>query len=189
MYPHFPIELAFIWIDKLAFWHSDFLIRLDLMKNIARDFQHLKNGSCWVTRPDIGLFRTITGRQKRYWELLGCTTKNASRSQWNHGTGWWMNFYMHPNCPDNRERKRRKRYYFDHGTGVYFWEKKLRGTVMKIPESLIKEGHFTRIGNPEFKRSTPKGTSDSMRSMEWDLNQNINLSQAAKFLNLENFLS
>ncbi|MCP1335909.1 hypothetical protein [Futiania mangrovi] len=193
MYPHFPVELAFMWIDKIAFWHSDFLLAHDMMERVATQFESLPQGECFVTHPGHPI-RTrlkwlLNAKDARYWELLGCTTKEASKSQWDNGTSWWMNFQDHPNCPDKVEYERRAKCYYDHGSGIRYWHQKCGGRVRFIYETEIAHGHFTKIGNPDFKRSIPAGQSDSLRLMEQDMSRNFGLVEAAKKMRIEDLLS
>ena len=44
LYPHFPLEFAFLFCERLAFWHSDLLIRLPQMQDIAGQFESLQQG-------------------------------------------------------------------------------------------------------------------------------------------------
>ena len=188
LYPHFPLELAFAWVDRLAFWHSDLLVREGRMRSYAESFEALQDGECAATKPAFWLRTLLSAKQRRYWELLGCTTRGASRDQWDRGAGWWCNFHMHINCPSEQEREHRKRFYYDAGTGIWFWATKLNGKVQTIPEKEIKEGHFTKIGNPNFQRSIPQNQSATMRDMRGDLDRNIDLKRAATSLDLGHLL-
>lgn len=192
MYPHFPVELVFKWIDKLAFWHSDLLLTPKQIHRFARQFEKLEDGACIATRPGSSfharLKQSLKGDKGRYWELLGCTTKGASQDQWNKGSGWWYNFHLHVNCPSDDEFNARKDWYFDHGTGVKYWHKKLGGKVHLIPEHLLERGHFSKIGKPDFIRSMENGKFNSMRSMETDMARNFELVSAAKSMQLDHLL-
>lgn len=150
MYPHFPLEFAFAWAPRLAFWHADLLMTVPQMQAYARRFEALADGEMIVVEP------TPTRRQKllkphtlRYWELLGCTTAKASRSNFDTGCGWWLCFYLHPHCAGDAERKKRTAMYWDCGVGVRWWgdhEAQSQGCrLITIPESAIDAGHFTRM--------------------------------------------
>jgi hypothetical protein len=106
LYPHFPMEFVFRFCDKLAFWHSDLLIRQNLMRRLAAQFDAIPDGETIATYENQGLRHAFTKSRKRYWELVGCTTRSASLSQFKSGCGWWMNFKDHPNCPNEKERLR-----------------------------------------------------------------------------------
>jgi hypothetical protein len=55
-----------------------------------------------------------------------------------------MNFSEHPSVREEAERRKRARYYFDHGTGIMYWARHCGGRVRPIPQSLVHEGHCTR---------------------------------------------
>ena len=81
MWPHFPLEFAFLFADRLAFWHADLLCRLDVMRRLQSTFESLPDGALAAV-PDYGGRRNLLKfRHHRYWELVGCTTKSASESQ------------------------------------------------------------------------------------------------------------
>ncbi len=42
MYMHFPLEFVFLWAPRLAFWHSDLLCRVPVMKELAAKFEALQ---------------------------------------------------------------------------------------------------------------------------------------------------
>jgi hypothetical protein len=187
MYPHFVIDLVFAWADRLAFWHSDLLVREAKLRDYTARFERLADGECWATKP-AWRRAILDPRKRRYWELLGCTTRGASRAHWETGTGWLSNFHMHPNCPDERERERRRYYNFDMGTGIWYWANKLGGKVHLISEKDIAEGHFTKIGNPNYKRSVPQNQSASNRNMFRELEDSFELTEAAGSLGLAHLL-
>ncbi len=182
LYPHFPVELMWQFIDKLAFWHSDLLIRRPLMTELASKFEHMKNGVTAATYQFPG-WRNIFTKQ-RYWELVGCTTKAASLNQFENGTGWWMAFADHPNCPSETEYRRRKRAYWDHGSGIHYWKKRYHGEVLVINDDRLHEGHCTKINNPNYVGEFDRTTSDSQRSMNKELAQNFSLREICEKLSL-----
>ncbi len=185
IYMHFPLEFAFLFVDRLAFWHSDLLVRAEKLRTIAEMFAGLGDGSMAAVEPRRTLLQTLKTKGRRYWELIGCTTKGASRSQFEHGCGWWMNFAAHPNCPDAWERQRRQRYYWDHGVGIHYWAKNYGGNVLTIRESEVAEGHCTRIGNKNYQRMAP---DDATRLLPKELSVNFDLLQVCRALDLEDFL-
>lgn len=187
MYPHFPLEFMFLFAPRLATWHSDFLIPKENMREFATLFERLADGETFVTEPGINRRRKFARRQHRYWELIACTTAGASRSQYENGAGWWKTYAHHINCPSQRAFKKRKRYYWDHGSGVYFWEKQCGGKVEIIESSAIKQWHFTKIGNKDFVRSAPIEQNAS-REMSVDLRRNFDLLKICRDLGLEDFL-
>ena len=184
LYPHFPMEFVFRFCDRLAFWHSDLLLRQDLMGKLANQFAQIQDGETIATYEDQGLRHIFTKSRRRYWELVGCTTRAASLSQFQSGCGWWMSFKDHPNCPSEEERAKRGAYFWDHGAGIYYWHKKCSGRVTLLRDTAIHEGHFTKIGNPAYRRTFPPDTSDAQRMMSKELTQSFNLSNACKMLGL-----
>jgi len=169
---HFPLEFVFLFADRLAFWHADLMVRKENMRAYAARFAALADGAMIVTDPKIGWRHRFTVRGRRYWELVGCTTRGASRSQFEQGAGWWMNFQKHPNCPSEAERQRRAPYYWDCGAGIFYWHKRLGGDVGFIPESEVEEGHCSRIHNPRYKPVSP---DNERRNLSVDLRHNYDL--------------
>jgi len=158
MWPHFPLEFVFMWAPRLAFWHSDLLIRIETMRQLAKMFEGLEDGGmAAVPSFGVGLRDIFRRRKHRYWELLGCTTRGASEDQFRHGTGWWRHFAEHPNTPAE-EKNDRARYYYESGVGVMYWKRKYRRRVIDIPEKSVSEGHCTRIGNSKYVIDENKGT-------------------------------
>jgi hypothetical protein len=185
LYPHFPLEFAFLFTDRIAFWHSDLLVRMPLMRALAQSFSTLEDGRTAVTACSPGLRHMFSIKKQRYWELIGCTTRAASKSQFDKGCGWWMAFWDHPNCPSAAERERRRRYNWDHGSGIYYWHKKMGGDVTIIKDKSLHEGHFTKIGKKNYVRSTPLlDGSDAQRSMNQEMNANFSLAAACRSMGL-----
>lgn len=171
MWPHFPLEFAFLYSDRLAFWHADLLCRLEVMQKLATTFGELPDGEMAAVR-DIGGRRNLLHFHKhRYWELVGCTTKTASESQFRHGCGWWRNIKDHPKCIDEKERTRRARYYYDSGVGIMYWKRRYQGKITEIPERLVAEGHCTSINKKNYRQVQPGGQRDL--TAEIDLNFDI----------------
>jgi len=184
LYPHFVLELAFAFCDRLAFWHSDLLVRLPLLQKLADDFAQLADGQVAAVPSRGGRKGILRPWSHRYWELIGCTTKTASKEQFEIGAGWWYNFYSHPNFRGRRTLFGRP-YYWDHGTGVMYWARKRKACVYEIPEKLIAEGHFTSIGTRNYRRYSP---NNHMRNLNVDLRANFNLTTCAERLGLGQFL-
>jgi hypothetical protein len=171
MWMHFPLEFVFLFSDRLAFWHSDLLCRLETMRQLVDVFESLHEGAVAAV-PDLGGRRNfLKFRHHRYWELVGCTTRSASESQFEHGSGWWRHFECHPCRISEHERRRRARYYYDHGVGVMYWKRRCDGQVIEIPEKLVMEGHCTSINKGDYRRVVPGGPSNLVA--EIDLNFDI----------------
>ena len=183
MYPHFVIEFAFAFAPRLAFWHSDLLLRKNALEKAIRLFEGLDDGAMAATQQSEGRLAFLRPRQRRYWELLGCMTRAASRANFESGCGWWLNFWEHPRCPSPRERARRARYYWECGTGIRYWHQRCGGRVDLIPEREVAEGHFTRIGNNRYR--AVEGGDDWRRDLTKELALNFELVQAVRQLEIE----
>lgn len=184
LYPHFVMELAFVFCDRLAFWHSDLLVRLPVMQSLADMFGELPDGEVAAVPGRGGVRQWLKPWSHRYWELIGCTTRAASRDQFELGAGWWYNFPGHPNFKGSGKLFGQP-YYWDHGTGIMYWARHRRAKVHEIPERLVAEGHFTSIGAKKYVRKSP---NSHMRSLNADLNANFDLAVCANKLGLERLL-
>lgn len=185
MYPHFPIEFTFAFAPRLAFWHSDLIIRKEKMLHFASLFENLKDNQMAATKEHVGLLTALNTKKLRLWELLGCMTKGASLDNFEKGCGWWLNFYNHPNCPSEKEKAKRKLYHWECGVGIRYWQKRYSGNVVLIDEQEIDEGHFTRINNKQYVAASP---NDWRRDISKDLIQNFELANACNSLKLQEFL-
>lgn len=67
LYPHFPLEFAFLFADRLAFWHSDLLVRLPLLRSLAQIFATQADDSTTVTASSPGLRHLFSVSKKRHW--------------------------------------------------------------------------------------------------------------------------
>jgi hypothetical protein len=186
LYPHFPLEFAFLFSSKLAFWHSDLLIRREKMRDLARWSDGLSDGRTAACRADPGLRHRYLPWRKRYWELVGCTTRAASRDQFEKGCGWWMAYWAHPN--QTRGDFVRRWYYWDHGAGIWYWHKRAGGNCDVLDAAAYAEGHFTKIGNKAYVGSREPNGSDVRRSMSEELARNFDLRQACESLDLADLL-
>lgn len=184
MYPHFPLEFTFLFAPRLAFWHSDLLVRIEKMRRIADLFAALQDGETAAV-PERRLRHLLTPHKTRYWELIGCTTRGASQSQFEHGCGWWMNFWFHPNHPE-RGSPRLSKYNWDHGSGVMYWHRHCNGKVRDLSLVELEEGHFSQIGKTDYKRVSP---THYMRNMGAELSLNYELAACTRKLDLEWLLS
>lgn len=186
MKPHFVLDYVFAFAPRLAFWHSDLLIRPEKMKRYADQFAALSDGDMIAVDQDVGFRRYWKPKELRYWELLGCTTAGASRSNFDTGCGWWLAFYLHPNCPTIPERKQRFPYHWEYGVGIRYWRNRYNKTVGAIPEDEVAEGHFTRINNAKYKAVSH---SDWRRNLSKDLSANFDLKQSCEKLGLLQMLA
>lgn len=185
LWPHFPLEFAFLWSERLAFWHADLLVRLPLLAELVDLFGKIPDGHMAACPGNgRGLRDLFRYRNHRMWELIGVTTAGASEDQYRNGCGWWRNFALHPNCPPN-EYKDRSRYYYDSGVGIMYWHRKCGGVVHRLPTKRINEGHCTSINNRDYiKLKDASGRTPLGKQMDL----NYHLPTEAKRMGLEDFL-
>src|SRR5665213_546815 len=184
MFPHFPLEFVFLFADRFAFWHSDLLCRLEVMNKLKNVFEGLQDGAMAAV-PDLGSRRRFYRfRHHRYWELVGCTTRAASKSQFEHGAGWWRLFQFHPNCPNEKERRRRAKYYYDHGVNIMYWKRHYHGQVIDIPRQMVDEGHCTSINKKSYQWMEPGGE----RNQPKEIDLNFDIEEVASRLGISQLL-
>ena len=181
----FPLEFVFLFAPRLAFWHSDLLIREPLFRELADLFRQLPDGETAAVDGRKRWYRNFVGKRGRYWELVGCTTRAASRDQYEKACGWWRRPQLHPNCMDEAQRQVRQNYTIDHGAGILVWQERYGGTVRAIPSAPLDEGHCTRIGNRRYK---PQSPNDWRRDLSKDLPSNYDLKEVCARLGLTRFL-
>lgn len=185
MWPHFPLEFAFLFTNKLAFWHADLLVRHHIMQKIGEMFLAMRDGEIAAVGQHVAFSKLLRPKMRRYWELIGCTTKGASNDQFRKGCGWWMNFYAHPNCPNTEERMIRREYYWDSGVGIRYWSDKYKKPIRLIKESLVQEGHCSQIKHKEYERLPPDKYG---RDLSKELRHNFELTKVCTRLGLEDLL-
>jgi len=184
MWPHFPLEFAFLFADRLAFWHADLLCSLEAIRHLRDVFESLPDGALAAV-PDFGGRRNLFKfRHHRYWELVGCTTKSASKSQFEHGSGWWRYIKYHPQCTDQDELRRRARYYYDSGVGIMYWKRHYGGQVIDIQEKLVAEGHCTSINKKNYRQAQP----GAARNLGAEIDLNFDIEEVAARLGIAHLL-
>ena len=184
LWPHFVIEFAHVFAERLAFWHSDLLLRKAQLADYARRFESLPQGRVMATQQHRSWKSRLIGKKlPRAWELLGCVTREGSQDLFAKGCGWWMCFYLHPMHVGHVERLRRTHEYWDHGTGVLYWARHAGGDLELIPERDIQEGHFTRIGREASYKVL--GGTDWRRDLTKDLANNFSLEAACVHFDLK----
>jgi hypothetical protein len=159
MWMHFPLEFAFLYTDILAFWHSDVLPPLSTLSAVAGEFETIQPGQyigvrdnpTWARRLDR-FQKYVLGRRnwrgvrivnaRRWFEVVGCTTREASRSQYSNGCGWWRHIECHPNAPDFIKQGHP---HYDHGVGIYWWETYFAGKAFELATD-IAPFHYTTKG-------------------------------------------
>jgi hypothetical protein len=185
MFFMFPLEFAFLFAPRLAFWHADLLCRTSRIRELAATFDALKDGEMAAVLDKGGRRHVFSFRRHRFWELAGCTTAAASRDQFQRGTGWWRSFAHHPNCPDPDERARREKYSDDFGFGVMYWKRRCGGRGLTIASRPLHEGHCTSIAHKNYKRVGPEGDT---RNMPAELDLNYDIAQVARRLEIAHLL-
>ncbi len=180
LFPHFVLEFAFLFAKRLAFWHSDLLLRPSDMANFAEQFAALEDGEMAAVRSPGGWRGWFAGRTRRCWELLGCTTQGASRDQFERGCGWWMHFEHHPNFsgPPGFHP------HWEYGCGIWHWRSQ-GGRVHDLSERHVAYGHFSRTRNAAYEAST---ANNVFRNLNRDIMQNYKLTDCAHELGLSAYL-
>lgn len=181
LYPHFVLEFVFLFADRLSFWHSDLLLTESDMAGFAASFADLADGEMAAVASPSGWRRWLAGGRSRYWELLGCTTSGASRSQFNRGCGWWMNFDRHPNAEASDSRQ----HHWEYGCGIRHWQTSCGGRVHEIPEDKVSYGHFTRIGKSDYQASEKNNV---FRDLNQDIQANFDIRRCVESLELGHLL-
>jgi hypothetical protein len=175
MWMHFVIEFAFLFAERLAFWHSDLLCSREAMARYATVFTDLKDGEMAAVKHLHGWFGFRDRHKNHYGELLACTTRGASRSQFTNGCGWWRHIECHPNY--NKVFHKGQSYYYEHGVGIWIWNKKFGGhvRVIKVNE---KDGHCSA-----YLQNLPK-----LQTKQAEMNNYCDLVSIASNLGIENLL-
>ncbi|MGI9499574.1 MAG: hypothetical protein ACR2P3_06025 [Geminicoccaceae bacterium] len=181
LYPHFVLEFVFLFTDRLAFWHSDLLLTEPDMAGFAASFDRLDDGEMAAVRSRSRWRRWLPYGEDRYWELLGCTTRGASQSQFDQGCGWWMHFNRHPNAP----RPGPGRHHWEYGNGIRHWQRSCGGIVQEISQDQVCYGHFTRIGKQDYRASEKNNV---YRNLNKDLQSNFDIRQCVQSLDLSHLL-
>jgi hypothetical protein len=186
MWPHFPLEFAFLWTDRLAFWHADLLCRLPVLEQLTKTFESLEDGQMAAVLDKGGRRNYLNFKSHRYWELCGCTTAGASENQFYNGTGWWRFFWLHPKCRVSAEIERRKRYSYDSGVGILYWKNNYNGPVVPISIYLVKEGHCSEIMSRNYRNAPNHLTA--LRDLPTELDANYNLDDVAQKFGIAHLL-
>ena len=183
---HFPLEFASPFRRPPRILACGLLLcpGLDVMHKLKSTFESLPDGAIAAV-PDYGGRRNLLRfRHHRYWELAGCTTRSASESQFKHGSGWWRNIKDHPQCTDEKERRRRARYYYDSGVGIMYWKRHYGGQVIDIPEKLVGVGHCTSINRKNYRAVNSGGT----RYLGGEIDLNFDIEEVAARLGIAHLL-
>jgi hypothetical protein len=185
MWMHFPLEFVFLFAPRLAFWHSDLLVRMDKLRDLAGRFAGLREGETAAVLDRGGRRNFWNFKTHKYYELVGCTTRGASESQFRHGAGWWRHIECHPNCPSEKERQQRSTYYWEHGLGLMYWKKNYGGTVHAIDWKYVEEGHCTSMNYRGYKRLSGPEMYGALGD---ELDENYALHEVVRKLGLDRLL-
>jgi len=187
MWMHFPVEFTHRFTERLAFWHSDCLPPLRVMREVARQFETMRPESVLaVDMTHIGIGTKIKrylkkrpAGYKRYFELVGCTTAAATEHQFESGTGWWRHIAMHPNFqPDKIDH----RPHFEHGVGIWYWQQYFGGDVQKI--SIDMHPYHYSTNNRKYNRKfNTSGRAEGSKHLE--MNRSFDLERIAAGLGLQ----
>jgi hypothetical protein len=90
----------------------------------------------------------------------------------------------HPKCTDEKERRRRERYYWDSGVGIMYWKRRYRGQMIDIPEKLVAEGHCTSINKKNYRQVNPGGA----RILGAEIDLNFDIEEVAARLGIAHLL-
>jgi hypothetical protein len=184
MYMHFPIDFIHRFAPRMAFWHSDLLVRPEKMEYLSELFKSLKDGEIAMTnltKLKSKLLQKIFVRPFKLFELAGCITSKASADIQDKGCSMWQGWAFHPNCPSEAEFNNRLKKHWDHGAGLLYWQRRYGGKVKIIQEHYLDEGHFSRTSKDDFKVISPNNEG---RDTGQDLRANYNVYELAKTLNI-----
>jgi hypothetical protein len=186
MWMHFPLEFVFLFADRLAFWHSDVLPPFAVMRALAERFEGLPNGAMAAVRRERVTWgerlRRLAKRKpmfyKRWFEVVGCTTAAASRSQFENGCGWWRYPRLHPHAKPWTASA----YQREHGVGIWFWMTHCHGDVRDVGCD-IDPYHYSTSKKGYLRRWKDAHTLDGSKRHE--LNDTFDLRSVRRTLGLE----
>lgn len=186
MWMHFPLDFVHHFCERLAFWHSDVLPPVSVMRRIANQFDAIADGELIAILGAGGPLQWINrwraGKQafhKRWKEFTGCTTAGASRSMWEHGAGWWRYPQQHPN-PNSTIIEQDP--FREHGVGVWMWHRHCGGRVRELCVDIERWHYSNRHPDYVRLRDANKKIADSKRD---ELNRSFDLDTIRRGLGLE----
>jgi hypothetical protein len=185
MWMHFPLEFAFCFSRRMAFWHSDVLPPVPLMCRIGNEFESITDGQfIGVRREKVGigqLVKRLIKRKplfyRRWFEVIGCTTAGASASQFENGCGWWRYPQLHPNARDWVQSA----YPREHGVGIWFWEQHCKGQARELSIEIDAYHYSTNKQRYIRRRGSDGRIEDSKRA---ELQRSFSLDGIVKDLGL-----
>lgn len=186
MWFDFPVEFQFLFCKKLAFWHSDFIPPMAVMNVIAPYFDNIEDGQYIGVRGKHGIRATLKcliNRKlppKRWFEVIGCITAKASRSQYECGCGIWRQIAYHPNATG---RVIKMNPYRDHGVGIWYWEKYFGGNAIELPVD-YRRHHYSVTSFDTYKNINSLGIQSSVFYKHKELSANFDLKKITAGLGL-----
>ena len=186
MWSHFPLEFAWLYAPKLAFWHADLLCRFSMMEDAAKLFEKLTDGEMAAVWDYGGFRRLLNRKMHRYWEVLGCMTHGASKDNFEKGCGWWRHIDCHPSVATEAARQERRKLFYDHGQGIMYWKRHYGGRVREISLRRAVEGHCSEIGNKNY-RVLP-GHTEHSRNVGKEMELNYDIEQVCRRLGIQSLL-
>lgn len=180
VYMHLPIDFIFHFAPRMAFFHSDLIIRPDKMRWLSELFKDLPDGEIAMTnltKIKNPFLQKMFVRPFKLFELAGCITRGASQDIFDKGCSMWQGWAFHPNCPDEAEFNKRLKKHWDHGAGLLYWQKRYGGKVTIIQEHFLDEGHFSRTSKDNFKVISDNNEN---RNTGLDLRSNYNVYELAQ---------
>ncbi|MCK5356284.1 MAG: hypothetical protein KAJ63_14295, partial [Methyloprofundus sp.] len=69
LWPYLPLEFAFLWTERLAFWHSDILMSRKKMEKAVKVFNDTRDNEMSAVFSYGGLRNLLQVKNHRYWEL------------------------------------------------------------------------------------------------------------------------
>ncbi|MBK8907963.1 MAG: hypothetical protein IPM60_08655 [Rhodospirillales bacterium] len=179
LYPHFAMEWIHLFADRLAFWHSDFVVSKRDMEKAAKCFEDLKQGELAMPWGSTRLLMRLLAQARpvsntnRLFEIIGCNTRQASLEQYQEGLGFWRHPEKHPNnttLPDDYP-------HWEHSVGISLWARKHRDKH-KLPSVDTRTGHAHSWG---------KGLRENTSKQEL-LDKHEDINAYAKKLGIEDLL-
>jgi len=177
--PHFVLEWIYLFADRLAFWHSDFVLSKGDMVKAAKCFEDLQQGELAMPWSSTRLvMRLLAGirpisNSNRLFEVIGCNTRQASREQYQEGLGFWRHPEKHPN-----NKTLPKDYpHWEHSVGVSLW-------VRSHPEKHKLPAVDTRTGHAHSWKKRFSETTSKQELLE----KHENIREYAKKLGIEDLL-
>jgi hypothetical protein len=185
MWMHFPLDFVHHFCGRLAYWHSDVLPPVSIVRRLAEQYETIEDGEI-IGIPKPGgplqwLNRLKKGKKpfyKSWTETAGCTTAGASRSLWESGVGWWRNPQKHPNASPLVVKKDP---HWEHGVGIWFWEKYFGGRLRPLCVKVEPWHYCPRHKGYIRRRDQNKKILDSKQE---ELRRSFDLKQIAETLEL-----